>query len=236
MTALREAIVLPLLFLTVALLGGLRVGAPVRFVPPPLIAIVVGLLLVAALIRASVLVPRDFVGGHRKPLEQASGLTVLIALGAASVQVFTLLTPDRGLLHLLFGAFFFIQLLTTLAGTSGRTALLRSLTVLFGAAFVLRYIVLESLYAPTGGTLAKVLTVLVEGVSLGALQYEPAAPATGYLAFLALALYLVGLFLLRAPHPQELVRGSRTVDATAVVRLLVLCAVAGTLACARLTL
>jgi len=128
------------------------------------------------------------------------------------------------------------ELLTTLAGTSGRTALLRSLTVLFGAAFVLRYIVLESLYAPTGGTLAKVLTVLLEGVSLGALQYEPAAPATGYLAFLALALYLVGLFLLRAPHPQELVRGSRTVDATAVVRLLVLCAVAGTLACARLTL
>jgi len=85
-------------------------------------------------------------------------------------------------------------------------------------------------------TFAKVLTVLLEGVSLGALQYEPAAPATGYLAFLALALYLVGLFLLRAPHPQELVRGSRTVDATAVVRLLVLCAVAGTLACARLTL
>src|SRR6476659_3401558 len=103
MTALREAIVLPLLFLTVALLGGLRVAAPVRFVPPPLIAIVVGLLLVAALIRAAVLVPRDFVGGQRTPLEQASGLTVLIALGAASVQVFTLLTPDRGLHHLLFG-------------------------------------------------------------------------------------------------------------------------------------
>jgi prophage DNA circulation protein len=33
--------------------------------------------------------------------------------------------------------------------------LLRSLTVLFGAAFVLRYIVFESLYAPTGGTLAR---------------------------------------------------------------------------------
>ena len=56
------------------LLGGLRLGAPVRFVPPPLIAIVVGLLLVAALIRATVLEPRDFVGAHRKPLEQASGI------------------------------------------------------------------------------------------------------------------------------------------------------------------
>ena len=79
--------------------------------------------------------------------------------------------------------------------------------MLLGAAFVLRYIVLESLYAPTGGTLARVLTVLLEGVSLGAMQYEPAAPATGYLAFLALGLYLVGLFLLRAPQPGALVRG-----------------------------
>jgi len=231
MSVFREAVVLPLLFLTVTLLGGLRFGAPVRFVAPPLIAIVVGLLLVAALIRATVLEPRDFVSAGRKPLEQASGIMVLLALGAASVQVFTLLTPDRGLLHLLFGAFFFIQLLTTLAGTSGRTALLRSLTVLFGAAFVLRYILLESLYAPTGGTLARVLTVLLEGVSLGAMQYEPAAPATGYVAFLALGLYLVALFLLRAPQPGALVRASRSVEGTAIVRALVLCALAGTLAC-----
>ena len=230
MSIVREAVVLPLLFLTVTLLGGLRLGSPVRFVPPPLIAIVVGLLTLAALIQAAVLEPRDFIGAHRKPPERTSGVVVLLALGAASVQVFTLLTPDRGLLHLLFGAFFLIQLLTTLAGTSGRTALLRSLTVLFGAAFVLRYIVLESLYAPTGGTLARVLTVLIEGVSLGALQYEPAAPATGYLAFLALGLYLVGLFLLRAP-PVGAGLVPRSSSTAAIVRVLVLCALAGTLGC-----
>jgi len=98
MSVVREAIVLPLLFLTVTLLGGLRLGAPVRFIPPPLLAIVVGTLTVAALIRAAALEPRDFVAAHRQPLEKASGAIVLIALGAASIQVFTLLTPDRGLL------------------------------------------------------------------------------------------------------------------------------------------
>ncbi len=103
--------------------------------------------------------------------------------------------------------------------------------MLFGAAFVLRYIVFESLYAPTGGTLARLLTVLLEGVSLGALQYDPAAPATGYLAFLALTLYLVGLFLLRPPPRGVTALAPRSVDATAVMRVLVLCVLAGTAAC-----
>ena len=40
MTPLREALALPCLFLTVALLGGLRLGADVRLVPPPLITLV----------------------------------------------------------------------------------------------------------------------------------------------------------------------------------------------------
>ena len=101
-------------------------------------------------------------------LDNLSGSVVLLSLAAASVQVFTLVTPDRGLLHVLFGTFFFVQLLSTLAGTSDRRALLRSLTVLLGSAFVLRYIVLESLYARSGGALTRMLTALMEGVSLGA--------------------------------------------------------------------
>ena len=39
MTPTREAIVLPLLFLSVALLGGLRLSPGVRLVPPPLISL-----------------------------------------------------------------------------------------------------------------------------------------------------------------------------------------------------
>ena len=39
MTAVREAVVLPCAFLTVALLGGLRVGTTMVLVPPPLISL-----------------------------------------------------------------------------------------------------------------------------------------------------------------------------------------------------
>ena len=76
--------------------------------------------------------------------------------------------------------------------------MLRSLDVLLGCAFVLRFIALESLYAPGRGLMKRVMTALMEGVTLGALEYEPAGAATGYVAFLALSLYLVGLMLMGA--------------------------------------
>ena len=57
MTPLREAFVLPCLFLTVALLGGLRLGADVRLVPPPLVALVLAVLLLGSLVRSGVFMP-----------------------------------------------------------------------------------------------------------------------------------------------------------------------------------
>jgi hypothetical protein len=86
-----------------------------------------------------------------------------------------------------------------MAAGTGRVGLLRSLVVLFGSAFVLRWIVLESLYAPEGGTLKRVLTVLAEGITLGALDYTPFSPITGYVALLALVLYMVAVALLAPP-------------------------------------
>jgi hypothetical protein len=75
MSATREAVVLPLMFLTVALLGGLRVGAVVRLVPPALAALVLGMLLLGALARARVLVP-DALMHAAIPLENTSGAVV----------------------------------------------------------------------------------------------------------------------------------------------------------------
>ena len=198
MTPLREALVLPCLFLTVALLGGLRLGADVRLVPPPLITLVLAVLLVGSLIRSGVVVPERLLSYRRTGLENACGGAVLLALAAASAQVFNLLTPDTGLLHVLVGVFFLVQLLTTLTAVRDRLAMLRSLAVLLGCAFFLRFIALESLYAPGRGVLKRVMTALMEGITLGALEYAPNGAATGYVAFLALSLYLVGLVLLPA--------------------------------------
>lgn len=201
MTTVREAIVLPGVFLSAVLLGGLRIAADVRFVPPPLVALILALLLVAALVRAGVLRPETFMHAGRSGLENVSGVVVLLTLFAASAQVFHVVTPERGLLHLLFGTFFFIQLLSTTAGGTGRIGFMRSLVVLLGAAFVLRWIVLESLYAPDGGMLKRMFTALAGGVTLGAFEYAPHAAATGYAAFFTVALYLAGLALLTAPGP-----------------------------------
>jgi hypothetical protein len=213
-SATREAFVLPLTFLTVALLGGLRTGAAVRLLPPPLISLVLGMLLLACLVRAGALAPARLVNGTRSLLENLSGAVVFAALFAASAQIFNLLTPDQGLLHVIFAVFFLVQLLTTLSGVPDRTGLLRSMAVLFGSAFVLRFVVLESLYSPDGGTTKRVLTALMEGVTLGALQYEPHTAATGYAAFTALTLFLVGLILLPTSqgagriHPRRLPPGT----------------------------
>lgn len=196
MSPIREAFALPCLFLTVALLGGLRLGADVRLVAPPIIALVLGVLLLGSLVRAGVFNPAALLGPHRSGMENASGAAVLIALFAASAQVFSLLTPDSGLLHLLVSIFFVVQFLTTLTSVRDRTGMLRSLAVLLGCAFVLRFVALESLYSPERGVINRVMTALMEGVTLGALDYVPTGAATGYVAFLTLTLYLVGLVLM----------------------------------------
>ena len=196
MSPIREAFVLPCLFLTVALLGGLRLGADVRLVAPPIIALVLGVLLLGSLVRAGVFNTAALLGQHRSGMENASGVAVLIALFAASAQVFNLLTPDSGLLHLLVSVFFVVQFLTTLTSVRDRTSMLRSLAVLLGCAFVLRFVALESLYSPERGVINRVMTALMEGVTLGSLDYVPTGAATGYVAFLTLTLYLVGLVLM----------------------------------------
>ena len=203
MRPIREAIVLPVLFLTVALLGGLRIGASVVLVSPPLVALVLGVLLVGALARGGILLPGLLVNAARSPIENANGVAVVVTLLAASAQVFNLLTPDTGLFHLVFTAFFFVQILTTIAGTSGPRQLLRSVSVLLACAFVLRFIVLENLYAPGTGTAKRMLTLLVEGASFGAIDYRPHAAATGYVALLTLALYLTGLWLLSTAYQRH---------------------------------
>ena len=195
MSPLRESFLLPCLFLTVGLLGGLRIGPDVRLEPPPLVALVLAMLLIAALVRSGTVRPDRLMSQQRTPLENLSGLAVLLTLFGASAQIFNLVTPSDGLLHLLVIVFFFVQLLTTLTAVRDRQSMLRSLVVLLGCAFVLRFIALESLYAPGRGLMKRVMTAIMEGITLGALDYSPVGTLTGYVAFLTLALYLLGLVL-----------------------------------------
>jgi hypothetical protein len=194
----REALTLPILLLTVAGAGGLRVDAAgkLALVPPSLMALVLGVLLIATLVRAGALDPLRLVGKRRSALENISGAIVLVSLLLASAQMFMLLTPVTGLLGFIFTAFFVLLLWNTMAVSPDRRQLLRSLAVVFGGAFVLNFIVLRAAYDVGGGLLHRVILTMLEGVSLGALGFVPDGAATGYVAFILLGLFFVGLILL----------------------------------------
>ena len=194
----REALTLPILLLTVAGAGGLRVdtAGKLSLVPPSLMALALGVLLIGTLVRAGALNPLRLVGDRRSALENTSGAIVLASLLLASAQMFMLLTPPTGLLGFIFTAFFVLLLWNTMAVSPDRRQLLRSLAVVFGGAFVLKFIVLAAAYDAGGGLLHRVILTMLEGVSLGALGFVPDGTATGYVAFVLMGLFFFSLVLL----------------------------------------
>ena len=198
MTAAREAVYLPVLFLTVALLAGFRPGEPVVLAPPSLFALVLAVLLAVVLVRSGALDPLRVMNASREPLANMNGFTVLATLCLSSAQVFSLLTPGTGLPRILFSVYFLVQLLTTMAASPDRVRALRSLAVIFGAAFVLKFVVLDAMSDPAGGRLTRVIQLLVEGVTFGTLTQDAHHPASGYLGFVAIVLFLGGVSLLPA--------------------------------------
>ena len=198
MTATREAIVLPGLFLTVALLGGLRVADRVALLPPPLFALVLSVLLLGVLVRSGVVAPDRLVHTSRPALANVNGAIVLIATFLASAQAFNAVTPDSGLPRLLFNVFFLVLLANTLAAAADRIHVLRSLLVVFGSAFVLKFVVLAAVSGPAEGFVSRAIQLLFEGMTLGSVTQQALHPATGYVAFFTLLLYLAGLTMLPA--------------------------------------
>jgi hypothetical protein len=196
MTASREAIYLPLLFLTVALLGGVRPGAAIVLEPPSLFALVLAVMLIGVLIQSGALAPLRLMSATRPALANVNGFVVMAALVAAAAQVFSLLTPGAGMPRLLFSVYFFVLMLNTLAAGPDRVRVLRSLAVTFGAAFILKFIVLDALSDPASGRLTRLLQILFEGVTLGTVTQEVQHPAAGYLAFFTVVVFLVAVSLL----------------------------------------
>jgi hypothetical protein len=210
-SAAREAIVLPIAFLTVLLLGSVRVAETTVLAPPSVFALVLGLLFIRIVVQSGTLAPDRLLASSRSALANANGLVALIGLWLAAAQVIALLIPESGLPRIAFAVFLLILLANTAAAAPDRARLLRSLSVTFGALFLLKFVVLAQLSAPGGGRLNRVLQTLLEGVTLGALLQPPQHSVTGYLALAALVLFLVALFLLPVRSVQTtsgaLVRG-----------------------------
>jgi hypothetical protein len=201
-----RVVVLPWLLLTVALLGGVRVAARDRallFLAPPLVTLVMAALLMALFMRARLLLPGRWLSARHTMLETASHAVTLAALFFASAQAFNSVLPERGLLHWVFAAFFLWTLWNDQFAPFDPARLLRSLAVLFATAFGLKHLLLGGLHGgPDAAWSRRLLSALLEGVTLGTVDLPAFAPATGYLSFFTLVLYVAALALLR-PSPEE---------------------------------
>jgi hypothetical protein len=196
MTAAREAIHLPALFLTVTLIAGLRPGSAVVVAPPSLFTLILAVLLIGVLVQSGAFAPLRVMNRSRRALANMNGGVLAATLLVAAAQMFSLLTPEAGLPRVLFSVYFLVLMINTMAASPDRLRVLRSLAVTFGAAFVLKFIVLDALSDPAGGRLTRLLQVLFEGVTLGAVTQDAQHPAAGYVAFAAIVTFLAGLALL----------------------------------------
>ena len=201
---LLHFIVLPTTLLTAALLGGLRIDGQTRqfiFIAPPLVTLVLAILLGALFVRAGAIDVRHWLAIELPMLTNVSHLLTLMSLFFASAQAFNSVLPESGLLHWMFSFFFLWTLWTNQFSSFDPRRLLRSLVILFGTAFVLKHLLVSALYAPEGGWLRTIASTLLQGVSIDVPRF---APATGYISFFALALYVAGLMLI-APDPPRTV-------------------------------
>jgi hypothetical protein len=220
MSGVLEAVVLPLLFLTVTLLGGYDPIASGTWRPPSLFSLVAGVMLVAALVRARAFAPDRLLHASRSAIANANGLVVLLALFAASAQVANMLLPRSGLPLLFVGVVLFLLLLNTLVISPARAPLLRSLAVVIGSTFLLKFVVLAALADPEGSRTKRVLIALFDAATLGTITQAPVVPAAGYVAFFAAVLYLIAIALLPQANSDFMMqRATRAHDLDAEPRI-----------------
>jgi hypothetical protein len=202
--AVVRFVVLPMALLTVALLGGLRVRAAdqaLLFLPPSLVTLCLAALAMALFLRAGLVRGRAWVSADLPLLVSAQHALTLLALFAATAQAINSVLPEQGLLHWVFVLCFFWTLWQDQFQPWAVARLLKSLAVLFATAFLLKHVLLGALYGgPNPALSRRILNALLEGVTLGTLDAPGFAPATGYVSFVTVALY-VGALAMVQPAP-----------------------------------
>jgi len=203
MSAAREAVVLPVLFITTALLAGVEPGARLAFTAPSLLSLVLAVLVIAVLVRGGALDPAQLLHSSRPVLANANGAVVLASLLASAAAVLSMITPRSGLPRFFVSVYLLVLLVNTLVARPARVPLLRSLAVILGAGLLLKFVVLAGLSEPGGSTTSRVLVALFDAATFGSIAQAPQPAAAGYLAFAAVSLFLAATALL-PPRRAEL--------------------------------
>lgn len=195
-------IFLPGIFLLVALLGGMRIGiknSEFVFLRPALICLVFAVVLLFLFFRANLIRLDGWFSEGFSTIKNIANGVVIASLFAATTQVFNSLIPEQGLPFWIIAFFFFWTLWNNLFTEFDTKRLLKSLGGLFSLAFVTKYLVLANLVSTERGSwLARTWENPTQEAFTYFLNIPQFAPATGYIQFFALGLYLMGLFLLRS--------------------------------------
>ncbi len=194
-----QYIVLPLIFLLVTLLGGLRLSLETGafiFLGPTLFNLVLAVMLTGVVVRGKLVRIDRWLSADFSLLKNFANALVLLALFGASVQVINSVLPEKGLAFAL-GAFFLLWTLwTNLFAELEAGKLLRSLAALLGLAFVFKHVFLASLVSAEESWARKLTESLLQGVSMGLLEIPKFSGLTGYVAFFTVILYFAGLLLM----------------------------------------
>lgn len=193
-------LLLPILFLTVALLGGLRFSAPDNafvFLRPALVCLIFAAILLFLFARANLIKLEGWFSEDFSSLKNVANASVIITLFAASVQVFNSLLPERGLPFWVVAFCFFWTLWNNIFAEFDTKRMIKSLGAMFGLAFVVKYLILANLTAPANESWLKSLWENpAQEFFTYILDLPRFAATTGYTQFFTLIFYLIGLFLL----------------------------------------
>lgn len=192
--------VLPLIFLTAALLGGLRLNGfdgSFVFLKPALLCLIFASVMLVLFFRSGLIRLDGWFSESFEMTKNAANAAVLLSLFAATVQLFNSLLPEQGLPFWIVAFCFFWTLWNNLFADFDTKKLLQSLGGLFGLAFVVKYLVLANLTAPTSESwLRSIIENPARETFTWLLDLPRFSAGTGYIQFFTVMLYLIGLFLL----------------------------------------
>ena len=204
--AFLNYIILPLIFLTVTLIGGLRLALADNafiFLKPELICLIFASVLLILYFRAKLIQLEGWFSDNFTSLKNVANALVLLTLFTASVQVFNSLLPEKGLPFWIVAFCFFWTLWNNLFAEFNTKRLLQSLGGLFGLAFIIKYLLLANLVAPTSDSWWQaILQNPTQQAFTWLLDLPKFSSGTGYIQFFTLVFYLIGLFLLN-PQTDE---------------------------------
>ena len=198
---LLRFIVLPLMLLTAVLLGGFRVSADHHeflFIPPTLVDLILSLMIFVLAVRGRLIDIRAWLSLDQTTTTLVSNCLTLLAFFFASAQSLNSVLPEQGLLHWMFSLFFFWTLWNNQFSALDASRTVRSLAVLFGTAFLLKHVIFSALSSADGSWLKQLASGLIENLVISNTDYARYAPATGYVSFFSIMLFVFGLALLPA--------------------------------------